>query len=580
MKSCRVSWALFIGLLLGFWVSDVLGAPQAQAQIAIDSPNPQAHGWFGSAVASGDVNGDGRADIIVGARSEDVGTTPNQGRVYVFDGSTRALIHTLIAPGSPSCGSQGCRFGQAVDGADITGDGRADILVGAPFEDVAGNSRQGRAYVFDGATGALIFTLNSPDPQSYAYFGDSVAAGDVNGDDRADVIVGGSSQDVDVPPVNSAGQVFVFDGMTGGLIHTLNTPNPFPNGLFGRSVVTGDMNDDGRADIVVGAPGEIGGNGRVHIFNGSTGALIRTLGGIPHCDLGHPKCWFGSSVGVLGVDGGGPPAILIGAPLEDVEGVPDQGRAYVFSPAGGAPLHMFTTPSPGSGCSQECNRFGVAVVAADVNGDGQSDFIVGANAEPNYQGRVYVFNGVGGSLLRTLDSPSPVETNEVLFGSAVAAGDVDADGKADVIVGAFRDDVDGVEEQGRAYLFFSGLKVTVELDPDLRLGRGETTTARATVREAGFPHAGKTVNFRTGDTSLASVVPPGTDTTDENGQAEATIRGETWQRTTTTVTAEVNGTSGSATVRVPDLSVLGLFFLAICVVLSAMLSKRAASAQR
>lgn len=576
MKVRRISWKRFIGFLVGLWLLGVQGAMEAEAQLAIDSPNPEAGGWFGSAVAAGDVNGDGRVDIVVGARLEDVGITQDQGRVYVFDGCTRALIHTLTAPGSPSCGATfGCRFGQAVSAGDVTGDGQVDIIVGAPMEGVGGNSRQGRAYVFDGATGAPIFILNTPNPHSGARFGASVAAGDVNGDGRADIFVGGPGQCVNVPPLICAGQVFVFDGMTGGVIRTLNSPNPFEGGLFGGSAAAGDVSGDARADVVVGAPGEFGSDGRVHVFDGSTGTLIRTLFGIPLCNLGHPECWFGFSVSIIGV--GSSATFLVGAPLEDVGGVPDQGRAYVFGTAV-APLHMLTTPSPGSGCTHECNRFGVAVDAADANGDGQPDFIIGANAEANYQGRVYVFSGVDGTLLRTLDSPSPVEANEVLFGSAVGTGDVDADGKAEVIVGAFRDDVDGVVEQGRAYLFFPpGLSLTVALDPDRRLRRSRTATVRATATRGGVLQSCAAVTFSTADPSVASVSPSSV-VTDTSGQAQATVRGES--RGETTVTAVADGESASVPVKVPDVAPIGVILSMLCILLFGFLCRRPGSARR
>lgn len=567
MRSYRYVLVRLMGLLLGLWVLCIHGTGDAEAQIAIDSSNPETGGWFGKAVASGDVNADGKADIIVGAHGEDVGTTTGQGRAYVFDGCTRALMYTLTTPGSPNCSSLGCRFGEAVGAADITGDGRADILVGAPLEEVGGNSHQGRAYVFDGGTGALLLTLDTPNPGSGARFGSAVAAGDVNGDGRPDIIVGAAGQCVSGPPPACAGQVFVFDGVTGGLIRTLNTPNPFSTGRFGGSVASGDLNGDGRADIVVGAPGEFSNQGRVYIFNGATGGLMSTHFGIPICNLGHVACFFGFSVAVVG-----PTTILVGSPLDDVGGVPDQGRAYVYTPGVVTPLHILTTPSPGAGCAYECNRFGVAVAAADVNGDGQSDFIVGANAESNKQGRVYVFNGVGGILFRTLDSPPPVETNEILFGSTVAGGDTDGDGTADIIVGAFRDDVDSVVEQGRAYLLFPpGVDVTARLDPNEKIRRGRTADVWATVTRSGIPQSCRTVIFSTADPSVASVSPT-SGVTDGSGQALARVMGET--RGETTVTAAVEGTTASAPVKVPDLSRIGIVLLLVCIVLIGLLRKR------
>jgi len=568
MRSYRRVSVQWMGVLLGLWACCGYGTGDVHAQIAIDSPHPETSGWFGKAVASGDVNADGKADIIVGADAEDVGTTSGEGRAYVFDGCTHALIHTLTPPGSPVCGATfGCRFGRAVGAGDISGDGRADVIVGAPMEDVGGNATQGRAYVFDGVTGAPIFALDTPNPGPGAHFGSAGAAGDVNGDGRPDIIVGASGQCISVPPLTCTGQVFVFDGATGGLIRTLDTPNPSHSGQFGESVASGDLNADGRADIVVGAPGEFSNQGQVYIFDGATGGLISSLFGIPICNLGQPGCFFGSSVAVVG-----PTTILVGSPLDDVGGVPDQGRAYVYSTVGGAPLHMLTTPSPGSGCTHECNRFGVAVAVADVNGDGRPDFIVGANAESNKQGRVYVFDGVGGTLFRTLDLPPPAETNEVLFGSTVAGADVDGDGTADIVVGAFRDDVDGVVEQGRAYLFFPpGLDVAARLNPNEKIRRGRTADVRATVTRAGIAQSCRAVTFSTADPSVASVSPT-FGVTDAGGQVEAIVRGES--RGDTSVTAAVEGTSASVPVKVPDLSRIGLVLLVVCMILIGLLRKR------
>ncbi len=123
------------------------------------------------------------------------------------------------------------------------------------------------------------------------------------------------------------------------------------------------------------------------------------------------------------------------------------------------------------------------------------------------------------------------------------------------------------------------LVVSLVLDPDVRLGSGETTTVRATVTMGGVPQAGKTVHFRTGDTSQATVSPMSA-VTNSAGVATATVRGESSSPHTTTVTAEVDSASATIPVRVPDLSLIGFLFLVACVVLFALLRKRPAAAQR
>ncbi len=122
------------------------------------------------------------------------------------------------------------------------------------------------------------------------------------------------------------------------------------------------------------------------------------------------------------------------------------------------------------------------------------------------------------------------------------------------------------------------LKVSlVNLEPDKRLKKDETTTFRATVTRGGATQAGETVNFSTANTSLATVS-PATKVTNASGVAETTVRGESrWEKTTTMVTATVNGAIDSKPVKVPDLSVPGLVLLVICAVLFGLRRKRSKS---
>jgi hypothetical protein len=219
-------------------------------------------------VAVGDVNGDGKADIALGATGEDVGINTDQGRAYVFSGATGSLLFTLDIPMTEAF----AHFGLSLAVADVNGDAKGDIAVGTPYEDVGGNQDQGQAYVFSGANGSLLFTWDNPMPQWTGQFGYSVAVGDVNGDGRGDIAVGARSEDV-VGGIADQGQAYVFSGADGSLLFTLDIPNPEAGAFFGHSVAVGDVNGDGKGEIAVGAFGEdVGGNadqGRAYVFSAS-----------------------------------------------------------------------------------------------------------------------------------------------------------------------------------------------------------------------------------------------------------------------------------------------------------------------
>lgn len=234
---------------------------------SLSSPNAETGGEFGFAVAV--LPDTGTDAVVVGAYGEDVdGLTPDSGRVYVFDADTGAVLLTLVSPNPESGGY----FGSAVAGMpDVTGDGRGEVVVGAHYEDGAGFADSGRAYVFDGSTGALLHELVSPGAQNGGEFGDSVAGvADADGNGYADIIVGARLENDGAVPL--AGKAYVFDGNTGLLLQTLKSSTPQNQGRFGNMVAgLPDINGDGLGDAIVGARQENPGGsptnaGRAYLF--------------------------------------------------------------------------------------------------------------------------------------------------------------------------------------------------------------------------------------------------------------------------------------------------------------------------
>lgn len=198
-------------------------------------------------VAAGDVNGDGRADIITGASPGATG-----GHVKVFDGASGALLSSFLTFDA------GYRGGVNVAAGDVNGDGRDDIIVGT--------SATGAPHVkvFSGRDSTLLRSIR-PDGASFSG-GVYVAAGDVNGDGRADIITGAGA--------TGGPHVKVFDGRTNAQVHSFFAyESSFTGGV---RVAVGDVNGDGRADIITGAgPGAAGGH--VKVFDGVTGAQTQSF---------------------------------------------------------------------------------------------------------------------------------------------------------------------------------------------------------------------------------------------------------------------------------------------------------------
>ena len=305
---------------------------------------------FGSAVGTaGDVNGDGFADVIVGAQAQgyDNGQT-DKGRAFVFHGSASGL---KPYPNWTAESDQAYAwFGESVGTAgDVNGDGFADVIVGAPYYD-NGQTKEGRAFVFHGSASGLSPTPNwtAESDQAYAWFGYSVGtAGDVNGDGFADVIIGASLYS---NSQQDEGRAFVYHGSASGLSPTpkWTAESDEIYARFGESVGTaGDVNGDGFADVIVGAlhyDNDQAGEGRAFVFHGSASGLSPTPSWTAESDQGWAQ--FGSSVATAGdVNGDGFADVIIGAPAYD-NGQTDEGRVFVYHGSGSAAGAFYVIPRP------------------------------------------------------------------------------------------------------------------------------------------------------------------------------------------------------------------------------------------
>lgn len=392
-----------------------------------------------SVATAGDVNGDGFSDILAGAPYYDAPEI-DEGRVFAFLGSAEALTDggpDWLAFGANSWG--GCGLSVANAG-DLNGDGFDDILVGEPTW-MLGSLPYGRISAYFGGPSGLF-----PDPmyflpsQSWSWFGFSVApAGDVNGDGYGDVLVGAPYYD---GSLSDEGRVFLYLGSPSYPFLVENTAwvphGGHADAHFGYSVAgAGDVNADGFADLLVGAPDYDGGTGQAYLYLGSTENPTLAAGWPVEGDQAGAR--VGLSVGAAGdVNRDGYSDIMVGAPLYDGGAETDNGAVFLY-------FGLFTGPDTTADWQAEGDLsdagFGSSVATAgDVNGDGFGDILIGApnydGVEPN-TGRAYLFEG---SASGPEEDPAwHVEGSQAdaAVGFSVAtAGDINLDGFTDILIGA------------------------------------------------------------------------------------------------------------------------------------------------
>jgi hypothetical protein len=375
-----------------------------------------------------DFNNDGADDLAVGAPFEAVGTLRNGGAVNVLYGSAGGLtgigsqLFTQDSPGVGSSAEEGDDFGSALAAGDFNNDSFTDLAVGVPFEAVGTVQGAGAVNVLYGSAsgltgiGSQLFTQVGSAAETDDAFGSALAAGDFNNDGAADLAVGARGEDVS--STLGAGAVSVLYGSAGGLsatggqLFTQVGSEPEPGDSFGDALAAGDFNNDSFADLAVGALGEDAFTtvdaGAVSVLPGSAGGLTRT-GGQLFTQVGsEPETGdtFGDALAAGDFNNDSFADLAVGAPFENAFTTVDAGAVSVLPGSAGGLTRtggqLFT--QVGSEPETE-DFFGAALAAGDFNNNGFADLAAGAPFENVFTtlraGAVSVLPGSAGGLTGT-----------------------------------------------------------------------------------------------------------------------------------------------------------------------------------
>lgn len=410
------------------------------------TPDDEFFDRFGAALAAGDFDGDGCDDLAIGIPGEDIGEPPNEavdaGMVAALYGSVIGLRGVEGSPpayrfqagelGSPF--ASGVGFGTALAAGDFDGDGFDDLAIGAPLGTTTlsqisesgfvgvlyGSENQGLRFQFnqvfeqdsEGSDGEM-----QDEPEAGDHFGQSLAAGDFNGDQRADLAIGVPGESI--AGVDDAGIVqvlygFPLDGFVKGLRLTnnqaWNESNIDTGGLleladrFGSVLAAGDLTEDGVDDLAIGAPEEdVDGfinAGAVSLLFGQAGVGLHPANSALYdqSDLADGEATghhdnFGNALAI------GDFVELISISANDLaigvvgEDVLSADGTTVVSNAGGVsivPAELGLLPSEavfwaqgyrgsvGAESLSVGNDYGHALAAGDLDGDGHDDLAIGA----------------------------------------------------------------------------------------------------------------------------------------------------------------------------------------------------------
>jgi FG-GAP repeat protein len=406
--------------------------------------------------------------------------------------SLLALVLASLWPGAQAALAASNALG------DFNGDGRSDLAVAVPQEDVAGVNGAGAVNVLYGdafglsTAGNQFWHQNSAGVLDVVETGDlfgRVAAGDFNGDGRADLAVGVANEDVGT--ITDAGAVNVLYGTASGLSATgnqfwhqnsagvLDAAEPFDR--FGNALVAGDFNNDARADLAVAAHQEDVGTanqaGAVNVLYGSPSGLSSTGNQLWHQDSpavpegAEENDSFGSALAAGDFNNDGRADLAAGVSGEGLGTADGAGAVNTFygtasGLAASDTSQLWHQDRPGMlDVADAGDQFGFALAAGDFNGNGRDDLAVGVPKEDRDEfddGAVNVLYGGASGLSATgnqlwhQNSPGVLDVAELDddFGGRLAAGDFNGNGRDDLAIGVEDESVDAVPGAGAVNVLY------------------------------------------------------------------------------------------------------------------------------
>jgi hypothetical protein len=342
---------------------------------------------FGNATATGDFNGDGYSDLAVGSPGEDVGDDTSGGTVTLLWGSASGLSGGTTVPDPTP--TKHDAFGQSLAAGDFNGDGKIDLGIGSTGSTVwiykGGMTKAG-------GNGGKISLATTVDGNGHGVY--QLASGDLNGDGTSDLAVGGMWSSL------------VYESGTDGL--SLAATLDDGDSSNRQHLAIGDITGDGYDDFVFGSPydlnGWASGGGSVSVFRGGVDGISeepnqvinQSTSGIPGSDEYEDA--FGSAVSVGDVDGDGLADVAIGSSDESIGSATTTGQVFVLrgtptglSTSGVQNVHQDTAGIPGA--NEDVDRFGWAVQLTDVNADNRADLFIGAEHENDGAGALWYLRG-------------------------------------------------------------------------------------------------------------------------------------------------------------------------------------------
>jgi hypothetical protein len=404
----------------------------------------EVRGYYGSAVEGG-YAWTGKTPLFAVSASGELNGPMRVGKVYFFDGLMAE--QPILKISSPA---EGDLFGRTLSGGgDWNGDGVPDLAIGAPYAQDPKEKSLGKVYLYLGGSEFGKGTpLSVSSTEAQDGFGEAILLKhDVNGDGLADLIVGAPRS---AKAGATSGRAYVWFGRIEGIPSRADVEIKLgtTNDLFGTSVAAGDVNGDGQADVIIGSP--------CHNLADKTPGSVFIFHGGKSIDFTKPsqalsgegtgfQDLFGQSVAVVDDQNGDKiPELLVGAPQVTIEKT-QCGKAYLYSGA----ATLSTNPTKVFSGKTAASKFGQNVLSLhELNNDGKGDFAIQAEGEAGSKGILYVFYGGWDKEFYQFIGES---VGDRAGGSVAAIGDLDGNKSPDVLVGARWNDA-ASENGGRAYV--------------------------------------------------------------------------------------------------------------------------------